>query len=217
MDFLQSFICCCAARKKSKDAIDETSRLLPPLEDIPSPQISDVVVVDHQKLRDKLTTIVRSKEGKMVNVNAALPFNLHNQVLPHQGSYSRSRSISAERYQNQYDGPSYAHSNANGALAPSPLRRTIDLPHSPSTDLRDGVDAGGQVLDPAKHRAALLGLKLVHVDGQGGVGGSEEIDGGRGRLGWTPEVEEDSTPTSKAQTSDVATPFNFPVIGINTS
>lgn len=149
----------------------------------------------------------------MVNVNSALPFNLHNQVLPHQGSYSRSRSISADRYQNQYDGPSYTRPNANGALVPSPLRRTIDLPYSPSvTDLHDGVDTGAEVMDPAKQRAALLGLKLVHVDGQGAVGGSDGVDGGRGRPGWTAEAKWDITPIGKAQTSDVDTPFNFPAV-----
>jgi len=38
-------------------------------------------VVDHQKLKERLGTVVRLKEGKMVNVNAPFPFNLHNQSL----------------------------------------------------------------------------------------------------------------------------------------
>lgn len=145
----------------------------------------------------------------MVNVSAALPFNLHNRVLPHQGSYSRSRSISADRYQNQYDGPSYTHSNDNGVLAPSPLRRPIDLPHSSSrTDLRDDVDIDAAVIDPAKHRAALLGLKLVHGDEQGDTSTNDEIEG-RGRLGWTAEAEGDSTATPTGNTCDVSVHYLF--------
>jgi len=38
-------------------------------------------VVDHQKFKERLGTVVRLKEGRMVNVNAPFPFNLHNQSL----------------------------------------------------------------------------------------------------------------------------------------
>ncbi|KAJ7215538.1 hypothetical protein GGX14DRAFT_542060 [Mycena pura] len=39
---------------------------------------SPVIIVNHQKLNDRLGTIVRAKEGKMVNVGACTPFTLHD-------------------------------------------------------------------------------------------------------------------------------------------
>ncbi|KAJ7131788.1 hypothetical protein C8R43DRAFT_956752 [Mycena crocata] len=55
---------------------NERSRLIEsgPSSGPPSPA---ALIVDHQKLNDKLGTIVRRKESKMVNVSARAPFTLH--------------------------------------------------------------------------------------------------------------------------------------------
>ncbi|KAJ7175003.1 hypothetical protein C8R43DRAFT_975688 [Mycena crocata] len=78
--FLARLFCCCYIRPRTnrtdvESAVipNETSRLIDPPSS-PAPQIT----VDHQKLNDKLGTIVRAKEGKMVSVNARAPFTLHS-------------------------------------------------------------------------------------------------------------------------------------------
>ncbi|KAF7355940.1 hypothetical protein MVEN_00923200 [Mycena venus] len=68
---------CCGARPRTPPDVQSTvipnehSRLL---DDDESP----AVVVDHQTLDDRLVTIVRAKEGKMVSVSARTPFILHD-------------------------------------------------------------------------------------------------------------------------------------------
>jgi len=61
-------------------------------------------------MNERLGTIVRAKEGKMVNVNAQLPFNLHNRSLD--PSATRSRSVSAHHQPaastSQHRVPSYS-------------------------------------------------------------------------------------------------------------
>ncbi|KAK0443964.1 uncharacterized protein EV420DRAFT_1575705 [Desarmillaria tabescens] len=73
----QRIFCCISSKNDNKsDAgiIDETSRLIPATEE-PSPTVMNV---DYGKLKGKLGTIVRAKEGRMVNVNAHGPFSLQN-------------------------------------------------------------------------------------------------------------------------------------------
>ncbi|KAJ7692940.1 hypothetical protein B0H17DRAFT_1330682 [Mycena rosella] len=69
---------------------DETSYLLPASVGLPSPDPSDTITVDHQKLNDRLSTIVRAKEGKMVNVISRTPFTLH--IVQDSTSSSDSRT-----------------------------------------------------------------------------------------------------------------------------
>ncbi|TRM56200.1 hypothetical protein BD626DRAFT_259591 [Schizophyllum amplum] len=64
--------------------------------------------MDQQKVRDKLGIIVRAKEGRMVNVHAAIPFNLHNQARPTDASGSRSASGSTRRFPTARDSQLYA-------------------------------------------------------------------------------------------------------------
>ncbi|KAK0230151.1 hypothetical protein IW262DRAFT_382175 [Armillaria fumosa] len=73
----QRIFCCMSSKsdvKSDAGIIDETSRLIPATEE-PSPTVMNV---DYGKLKGKLGTIVRAKEGRMVNVNAHGPFNLQN-------------------------------------------------------------------------------------------------------------------------------------------
>ncbi|KAJ7728014.1 hypothetical protein DFH07DRAFT_851444 [Mycena maculata] len=79
---LARLFCCCSVRPRGpvsdvESAVipNESSRLLDPP---PSPTL----VVDHQKFSDRLGTIVRAKEGKMVSVSARSPFTLHSAASP---------------------------------------------------------------------------------------------------------------------------------------
>ncbi|KAJ7120047.1 hypothetical protein C8R44DRAFT_877522 [Mycena epipterygia] len=56
----------------------ETSHLIPASGGLSSPGLPETITVDHQKLNDRLGTIVRAKEGKMVNVSSRSPFTLQN-------------------------------------------------------------------------------------------------------------------------------------------
>ncbi|KAI0026987.1 hypothetical protein K488DRAFT_74908 [Vararia minispora EC-137] len=78
---------------------DERTRLLPD-DPVCDPVRSGVVqiysgtsyspqqrhVVDQERMKERLGVIVRAKEGKMVNLHAPLPFNLHNAVLARSAS-----------------------------------------------------------------------------------------------------------------------------------
>ncbi|KDQ55600.1 hypothetical protein JAAARDRAFT_37011 [Jaapia argillacea MUCL 33604] len=86
--FTALFSCCLRSHSHTSEGPDETTHLIPAAaEDSTAPPQRHVVVVDHQKMKDRLGVIVRSKEGKMVNVNAQIPFNLHNKSLYNQNTF----------------------------------------------------------------------------------------------------------------------------------
>ncbi|TRM55122.1 hypothetical protein BD626DRAFT_579532 [Schizophyllum amplum] len=87
MSFLRAALSCCLGKRPRNELDDvipnEESRLIPSIVDEPSgSSLPNVSSMDQQKVRDKLGIIVRAKEGRMVNVHAAIPFNLHNQARP---------------------------------------------------------------------------------------------------------------------------------------
>jgi len=91
--------CCCFRCRSPSPGLNEQSRLIPSTQDDPPPKQPSSTVIDHQKLKERLGTIVRSKEGKMINVGTPLPFNLHNKALharidPSGSGSSRSRARS---------------------------------------------------------------------------------------------------------------------------
>ncbi|KAN0091319.1 hypothetical protein V8E55_004885 [Tylopilus felleus] len=103
---------CCGVRHRPHVPPDERTPLIPHSDDTPTPQPR---VIDHQKLKERLCSVVRAKEGKMVNVSAQFPFNLHNQ----DNSSSRSsRNVSGGTL------------SSSRAATPSPSRK---LHKSPST------------------------------------------------------------------------------------
>ncbi|KAK7013993.1 hypothetical protein R3P38DRAFT_1455867 [Favolaschia claudopus] len=75
---------CCGKRSRATFP-DAPSTVIPnertPLLDDPREQAPDVSV-DHQSLSDRLGTIVRAKEGKMVSVSSRTPFTLHDAEQP---------------------------------------------------------------------------------------------------------------------------------------
>ncbi|KAF8165983.1 hypothetical protein B0H34DRAFT_691350 [Crassisporium funariophilum] len=91
---LKSIFCCCNTKEDvSQDLYSESSHLIPETTE-PPVIYSNVALVDHQQLHERLGSIVRAKEGKMVNVASHIPFNLHNRVIPPESQHSISRSAS---------------------------------------------------------------------------------------------------------------------------
>lgn len=153
-----------------------------------------MIVIDHQKLKDKLGTIVRSKEGlvtlcpqitdkliisyrKMVNVNAQIPFNLHNQNLV-DPSLSRSTSLSTNRYDFPQNSrrppgalglaaaPAHAHLASRGTSM-SRSSSTASLTYASRRGSLSPSDSGTNDTD-FPNRNTTLNVKLVNK-GYGGV------------------------------------------------
>ncbi|KAJ6531624.1 hypothetical protein DFH09DRAFT_1182956 [Mycena vulgaris] len=92
MSSFLTLFCCCGRHtaRSEEDVVDETSRLIPSnLDSTPT-----VVFTNHQRIQERLVTIVRAKERKMVNVYSQIPFNLHNRAITPNPSISRSVSLS---------------------------------------------------------------------------------------------------------------------------
>ncbi|EIM80975.1 uncharacterized protein STEHIDRAFT_161981 [Stereum hirsutum FP-91666 SS1] len=171
----------------AQDEPDEQTRLIQPTEDA-APVQRHTTVVDHQRMKERFGTIVRSKEGKMVSVNAPLPFNLHNKPV-----HRVSASASASTSQSRSNRPPATHGNGNGnGRYPSP-HRSIDTAQSSSTGggiegetdesgggIRggDGAGRGGSRSGSANgiggQRGLGLSLKLVN-------GSERQTSGTRGR------------------------------------
>lgn len=106
-------------------------------------------MVDHQKLKERLGTVVRSKEGKMVNVNAAFPFNLHNQSL----GDPPSRSVSGGTLDSSRQASrSPARHSLHTRYSSTSLQRDAEGPASQSNDVVEGRG------DPHK---PILNVRLV--------------------------------------------------------
>ncbi|KAJ7311574.1 hypothetical protein DFH08DRAFT_453960 [Mycena albidolilacea] len=123
--FLRLF-CCCNRAARDEDSVDETSHLIPSNLDSTPPR---VVFTDHQKIQERLVTIVRAKERKMVNVNSQIPFNLHNRVITPHPSLSRSVSLST--------GHHGGHENNVLSSALEPLTVQLRTPPSPLGSARN--------------------------------------------------------------------------------
>ncbi|KAI0283221.1 hypothetical protein BC826DRAFT_228756 [Russula brevipes] len=94
MSFFSLLFCCLRPRRHFlPNEPDENTPLIPASDDVqcvasdyPILYLTDVSpsrpaarhIVDPQRMKERLGVIVRAKEGKMVNVNAPLPFNLNN-------------------------------------------------------------------------------------------------------------------------------------------
>jgi len=184
----QVFCGCCGPRSHSPgDGVesDERTRLIRPPSSGDEPSTSSYVV-NHQALKDRLGTIVRAKENKMVNVSTDLPFNLANKVLHGRlsdvepsSSSSRSRS---------------AHAALTGGAACTPAlggRRAPSYSHSHSPPPRAGRDPSPSIqtsrsnsslhpgdasylppeADPTNGvRGPILSARLVRRPGAGGFG-----------------------------------------------
>lgn len=149
-------------------------------------------MVDHQKLKERLGTVVRSKEGcvsfvstipvspaaccltmphrKMVNVNAAFPFNLHNQTL----GDPPSRSVSGGTL------------DSSRRASRSPARDSLHTRYSSTSLHRDAEGSTSQGNDAVDGRGdpykPILNVRLVSTPASNGT--NRAINGiSRGRPG----------------------------------
>ncbi|KAG1752856.1 hypothetical protein EDB19DRAFT_970408 [Suillus lakei] len=166
-DFL--FSCCVRQRRRDPTVPDERTFLIPAntASETPTPQPR---VVDHQKLKERLGTVVRLKEGKMVNVNAAFPFNLHNQCL----GDSPSRSVSGGTL------------DSSRRASRSPTRDSLHKRYSSTSLQRDAEGSASQGNDAVDERGdpykPILNVRLVSSPTSNGA--NRAINGiSRGRPG----------------------------------
>jgi len=162
------FSCCIRKRTRENQEPDERTPFIPVTDDTPTPPLR---VVDHQKLKERLGVVVRSQEGKMVNVNSQYPFNLHNQILGEPSSSRSTRSVS---------GGTLADSrNASR----SPRRHSLQKVHSDASlrhDSEDVFPAPGQDL-AVDHVKPILNVRLVNDAGH--YGATSSTRGRTGRFG----------------------------------
>ncbi|GBE80441.1 hypothetical protein SCP_0301560 [Sparassis crispa] len=193
--------CCLRSHSPVQGEADERTHLIPEttITDIPQPRS---YVVDQQKLKDRLGTIVRAKEGKMVNVNTPLPFNLHHKSFP---ETSRSASTSGQR------GPSDTEA-ASRSREPS---RSIETSRSTSS-LHPGDASYLPPSEPAAVRRPILNARLVRTAirrgrsatrGRMGRFGDDARDAGRQMNGNGGGIEHGGVDASSTepQTEDVYT------------
>ncbi|KAH9940376.1 uncharacterized protein BXZ73DRAFT_42919 [Epithele typhae] len=181
------FGCCLRARSPSLDDPDENTPFIAPAEDV-APYVPRNYSIDHQKMKERLGHIVRSKEGKMVNVNQKLPFNMHNRP-----TYRQDRSTNPSP-----ESPSTSafphHHRRTHSRDPSPSiqtsRSTSSLHPGDASYLPPEADPDGIVRKP------ILNLRLIRGHGGFTTGGRirqgrSTVRGRRGR--WGEERATDSS------------------------
>jgi len=174
-------LCCCCLRTRSKSPApdDDRSRLIPPESEVPSYAQPQPIAIDHQNLKERLGAIVRTKEGKMLNVGASSPLNLHRKslqaklnpsasnssVLGHRSFYSSNKSVTlGDHGATDFEGDNNHHPHLiprNSSLV------SFRTEESPSRDGRDDRD---------QDQPTVLNIRLAN----GGVYGSDRSTvGGR--------------------------------------
>ncbi|KAJ7080332.1 hypothetical protein B0H15DRAFT_953532 [Mycena belliarum] len=189
-------------RMTDDDVVDETSHLIP--SDLDSPPT--VVFTDHQRIQERLVTIVRAKERKMVNVNSQIPFNLHNRVLTPNTSLSRSVSLST------------AHRDAPVAVsstfdAREPLTVQLRSPPSPLGSGRNGSHSKSRSIsltrsqlerEPREPSNPILSVRLVNT----GQAAPQRVGRPRHRTFGSPSSSEYTAAAAETRSLD-ATPPTF--------
>ncbi|KAJ3993838.1 hypothetical protein F5050DRAFT_1714180 [Lentinula boryana] len=100
---------------------DEESRLIPPTLE-PEPVVPDTVAQEIEERKARLGTIVRAKEGNMINTSAYAPFNVLN----------RPNRYSPQRYGLNRSGSSRRSPSRSVSREPSTTRRPSHSTHSVS-------------------------------------------------------------------------------------
>lgn len=115
------FSCCIRQRADEPDINHEHEPLIQPIDEPPVPPGR---IAADQKLKERLGIVVSSQQGKMVNVNAQFPFNLHGgKVLGDPSSSHSTRSVSGgtqdsySRRPSRSPGPSLQKSQSSLSLA----------------------------------------------------------------------------------------------------
>ncbi|KAI0358712.1 hypothetical protein OH77DRAFT_1209361 [Trametes cingulata] len=185
--FRQIFGCCIRSRSPSSEEPNESTPFIQPTDEVPPIR---TYTVDHDRLKERLGTIVRSKEGKMVNVNQPLPFNLHGRHSHARPDRSLSanttppRASSSTAPTDPTPESSTAAANSQNPRLPSysPSREpspSIQTSHSTSSLHPGDASYLPPEADPdGGNRRPILNVRLVR--GPGGFSA-----GGRPRIGQT--------------------------------
>ncbi|KAI0708928.1 hypothetical protein C8T65DRAFT_649391 [Cerioporus squamosus] len=208
------FGCCMRAGSPDSNGPDERTPFIQPADEVTPPRS---YTVDHQKMKERLGHIVRSKEGKMVNVNQPLPFNLHNRPV-----YGRTdRSLSANTTPPR---PTSSTSQTNPSPdSPSPAaypHQPHDPPYAASRDPSPSIQTSrsnsslhpgdASYLPPEADpdggvRRPILNVRLVR--GPGGFLAGSRIRQGRsatrGRLGRFGEERGEGTEDANGKGKEV--------------
>lgn len=145
MEVLRSLVCCCSSRDGGRGGKtspepqiyiqeehiipNEESPLIPP--DFDGPSYTDGPF--NKKLQERMSTVVRSKEGKMVNLGSQIPFNLHNRrtlLSDRTVSRSASGSLDPPHHHHHFD-HNISSSNSDLNLRPKQKPRWMES-RSPS-------------------------------------------------------------------------------------
>lgn len=163
---LSWLLSCCRRQKRQHDpegVPNERTPIIPATEDNQRVQPR---VVDHQKIKDRLGSVLKSKETKMVNVNAQFPFNLHNQHLDEPSPSRSSHNVSGGTY------------GSSRHASPSP-RPSLKKSHSTTSIHPDQEDLfSSQVLAAnGNHLPAILNVRLVRAERPTGSHGPTDDQG----------------------------------------
>ncbi|KAJ3558664.1 hypothetical protein NP233_g11463 [Leucocoprinus birnbaumii] len=208
---LMDLFSCCFPRKRTVPNQPNERTFLIPTE--PHPESLDDEITRRQRaLQDRLTEIVRAKEGKMVNLHVRLPFNLHNRTnsslsgrLDPSSSRSASDSLlsptptsprypisyAVNHHQYHYSSPLGFVDERNSSASRSSSRLT------PQPDRHDGEgegDNGGSSeghAHPEDDRLPILNLRLVNPNPAFGIGSNNRplLTRGRSPLKYATTLE----------------------------
>ncbi|KAH6891587.1 hypothetical protein BKA70DRAFT_1119876 [Coprinopsis sp. MPI-PUGE-AT-0042] len=182
METLRALVCCCGSRKGARDSpepqiyIDSEEHVIPTEEsplipsDLDNPSYTDEPYLN-TKLRERLSTVVRSKEGKMVNLGSTVPFNLHNRTLLSDRTVSRSASGSLDvSHRGHFSSEQYLDDTGGGrrygqATAMYSPRYMESRSPSPSHDEESSRSSRFEPVAEQPKPTAPLGVKLVNYTG----------------------------------------------------
>ncbi|KAJ7435784.1 hypothetical protein B0H11DRAFT_2295291 [Mycena galericulata] len=227
---LQSLFSCCIRSHRSADddltiIPDETTHLLPSSTGIPSPGLPDTIVVDQQNLNDRLGTIVRAKEGKMVNVGSRTPFTVV------QVSTSPPTSSTAPPSPNVTAPPPNHPGSSNGASRRPPVHTMTPArganrhlytdsrypsPNASRSSSRRRPEAGERERDRHTHSYAdryTYTSSAPHSETEGESEDRANLKGKQTASDWFPESESDASGAEVEVVDEVPplTPGSVPI------
>ncbi|KAF9524623.1 hypothetical protein CPB83DRAFT_604045 [Crepidotus variabilis] len=187
---------CCLQRKPSKPKIApdlEQPFITPELE--PSSTSPDTYRVQ-RKIKERMHHIVRTKESKMVNVAARIPFNIHNKIYSSLEDDSLEESLKyAQVGPSASASPSYSRSGSTYSLPPSARFHNHGhhpIPPSPLTPISPCHNQNPKTRRPNLSRSSSMAFNRIPDEFYAEPGLEEEPDqenidhsgsGSRSRMG----------------------------------
>ncbi|KAF8627947.1 hypothetical protein AX17_006100 [Amanita inopinata Kibby_2008] len=164
---LGDYLCCfkCPPQQSQQDeepTVDETTHLIP---QAPDYDLYEASLMNQRRLDERLGSIVRAKEGKMVNIASQIPFNLHNRVLLEESftnSRSGSRSVDIYNTHGYEDGSDSRRRRRRRSSHFSPLTPLGSRPASVYGEVvYTRASSPDSAYRQAMHREPILNVRLV--------------------------------------------------------